>query len=367
VIRVRDGDIQFRIAEARDDPAIRQLLRECAMSGRIGISLQREPSFFQAGSIEGPDHHAVIATSNGQIIALGSLSVRHRFINGKPLCVGYLGSLRLHPSHAGRFDILRRGYGFLRELQQKLNVPIYLTSIAADNRRAIALLERGLPGMPRYEHAGNLVTLLLRTRRRRRATPVGELDLDRTDSLLAHVNESMSRFQFAPLWTRDELDRILQAQIQRGNLLGIMDSGRIAGSASLWDQRSIKQTIITAYPRHLAIVRPLWNLVAPIFRTLPLPPVGKAISQAFVAHLAVSDSRSNATIALIDALAGRAYDAGIEILAIGLDSRDPRLAAIRRAFATRAYATRLYTVRWPDDPMSEPLDERLIYPEVALL
>jgi len=74
--------------------------------------------------------------------------------------------LRLDAAYAGRFDILRRGYQFFRELQADAPADFYFTSIAADNERARRLLERGLPSMPRYEFIGEFVTVLLRSARR---------------------------------------------------------------------------------------------------------------------------------------------------------------------------------------------------------
>ena len=354
-------DIEFDIAGPEDDAAIRRLLRDGPMPGKIALSLQREPSFFAAAGIEGAEHQTVVARRDGAAVAIGSVSVRQRFFNGDAVRTGYLGSLRVHPSVAGRFDIIRRGYRFLHELCGQLQADVYFTSIAADNHRAIRLLERGVPGMPTYTHVGDVTTLLVQSRPCRRivATP----DISAVIELLGVVNP---HYQFAPLWTVVEMDRLrAEYGLSNANFVTSESTGKVAACAALWDQRRFKQAVVTEYPWPVCTLRPVVNIVCRLMGRLGLPPIGRAISQAFVSHMACGPGEC---VALIDALAGKAHGAGIEMLAIDLDSRDPRLALLRRKFVTRSYQTRLYMVSWPDCPSQlPPPDGRLMYPEIALL
>src|SRR5258706_898476 len=157
--------IHFALATEADDDDIRRLLRENPMSGQITISLEREPSYFFEERHLLAERQTIVARENDRVVCVGSCSFRPRFVNGQPQRVGYLGGLRLDAKLAGRFDILRRGYRFFRELQPHHDREAYFTSIAADNERAIQLLERGLPGMPSYKHLGEFVTLLISVRR----------------------------------------------------------------------------------------------------------------------------------------------------------------------------------------------------------
>src|SRR4051812_31458452 len=159
--------VRFEVATRAHDAAIRQLLRETPMQGQISLSMQREPSFFDAAAIEGAEHRTIIAIDADRVIAAGSVTVRNRFINGQPTRVGYLGGLRLASSCRGRASIIRRGYELLHRIHDEDNGPgIYLTSILADNLSARRLLERGLAEMPTYRFLGELVTLVIRRRRR---------------------------------------------------------------------------------------------------------------------------------------------------------------------------------------------------------
>src|SRR5262245_23014681 len=113
------GRLKFDIAGPADGGEIRRLLRENPMSGRISISLEREPDYFADAYLPGEAKQTVIARENGRAVCVGSCTVRQRFVNGEPARIGYLGGLRLDAPQAGRFDIVRRGYEFFRELQSE--------------------------------------------------------------------------------------------------------------------------------------------------------------------------------------------------------------------------------------------------------
>src|ERR1700722_5671643 len=153
--------VPFAPPPPADDADIRCLLRENPMPGQITLTLEREPDYFADADLPGTVKQTIIANQGGRIVCIGSCAIRERFVNGHSRRVGYLGGLRLDARTAGRFDILRRGYEFFRELQVDRPADFYFTSIAADNAPARKFLERGLPGMPAYEFIGEFVTVLI--------------------------------------------------------------------------------------------------------------------------------------------------------------------------------------------------------------
>ncbi len=159
----RTGRVRFEIATPEDDAEIRRLLRANPTPGRISLSFERERDYFADAHQPGETKQTIVARDGKGLACVGSCTIRSRFVNGAPRRVGYLGGLRLDSRQAGRFDILRRGYEFFRELQTDAPADFYFTSIAGDNQRARQLLERGLPGMPLYEFVGEFVTVLLPT------------------------------------------------------------------------------------------------------------------------------------------------------------------------------------------------------------
>jgi hypothetical protein len=328
------GSVTFSLAEECDDAGIRALLRNNPMRGRISISLEREPNYFADADWPGQTKQTIIARETGRIVCVGACTAQNRFANGVSRRVGYLGGLRLDESCAGRFDILRRGYEFFRELQEDDPADFYFTSIASDNERARRFLQRGFKGMPKYEFVGEFVTLVLSTRRWSRRLDYGQ-------------NNDEPK-QFAPCWGADELSKLKGFGFHQ-----------ISAGAGVWDQRAFKQTVVRDYASPIRQMRGAINLLNWVTGAPTLPPVGKQLSMAFGFGVAAAN---------VDALIREARRLGAKMLITGFDARDSRLDVIRKEFRCREYRSRIYVVRWPGIGAGvDDLDGRLLGPEVALL
>jgi hypothetical protein len=390
----KTGGVNYRVAEDADDAEIRRLLRDNPMPGRISLSLEREPNFFADAVSPSEIKKTIVARTGGELVCVGSCAIRERFVNGKPRMVGYLGSLRLDVRHAGRFDILRRGYNYFRQLEQEAPADFYFTSIAADNHRARAFLERGLPGMPRYEFICELVTLTIPTLLRTRTRPMNQNIAcpGSPHELLAFLNQRNSAFQFAPLWSAEDLLALQQPSpsssstirsmvpnasanqnaafrelgLQSSNFCVLRSGQQIEACGALWDQRPFKQVVVRGYSTFLATARPLLNAFSRLTSQPPLPAIGETLPIAFASHLAANTNA--ALVDLIQHLSILAHHRGIELLTLGFNSNDPRLLSVRQHFRCRQYHSRLYLVHWPGigRPARE-LDNRVLAPEIALL
>jgi len=360
--------VEFAVANRTDDAEIRRLLRANPMAGSISVSLEREPDYFADANLTGEAKQTIVARDNGRIVCVGSCTIRQRFVNGKPRRVGYLGSLRLDRSHAGRFDILRRGYEFFRELQTAAPAELYFTSIASDNERARNFLERGLRGMPRYEFIGEFVTLLLPNGGKLSSRTTPPSDRLSLGEIATRLNEHNSHFQFAPVWTADELASLETLGLRTGDYHVIRKEGSILAGAALWNQHQFKQTVIRGYRHPLAFLRSAYNLNARLFGQPELPAVGASLSSAFVSHLFGNEGQSDKLIQLISELRFIASRQGIQLVTFGFAENDPRLEAVCRQFRHRKYHSRIYTVRWPHvGEFSEELNGATLAPEVSLL
>jgi hypothetical protein len=351
-----DG-VRFSVATTEDDAEIRRLLRESPMAGRISLSLEREPNFFADGS---ETTTTILARVRRRVVCVGSCAIRPRYVNGIPRAVGYLGGLRLDGQFAGRFDIVRRGYRFFRQLQQQAPADFYFTSIAADNQRARIFLERGLPGMPRYEFIGEFVTLVIPTLSRGRSQR-STRNIDHPDSrngLLRFLNECNSTYQFAPCWSPEELSSSDFCVVRTGQ--------HLEACGTLWDQRQFKQIVVRGYSKSLATIRPIFNILSKLTRQPRLPNMGEVLSIAFASCVA---SKTDASpLGLIKQLAISARQRGIEMLTLGFAANDPRLAIIQGSFRSRKYRSRLYVAHWPGiGGTAGDLDGRVLAPEIALL
>jgi hypothetical protein len=364
----RTGRLPFALATPADDADIRCLLRENPMPGQITLTLEREPDYFADAGLPGTGKQTIVANEGGRVVCVGNCSIRERSVNGQPRRVGYLGGLRLDARAAGRFDILRRGYEFFRELQVDRPADFYFTSIAADNAPARKFLERGLPGMPAYEFIGEFVTALLPTESRASDHTEPEADALDFGELFDCLDKHGRDYQFAPRWSGVELSALQSLNLKADDFQVMRNSGRINACAALWDQRAFKQTVIRGYSPWLALARPAVNFAARILGRTRLPAVGSTLAHAFVSHLAVGQENSDALIALVAKLRMLAAQREIEFLTLGFAANDLRLTLLRHKFNCREYRSRIYVVRWPGlGGSARELDGRCLGPEVALL
>lgn len=351
--------VSFSLAERDDDTQIRRLLRENPMGGGIALSMRQEPDYFIESDHKPGRQHTIVARSGEALVAVGSCAIRPRYVNGEVVGVGYLRTLRLDATMSGRFDILRRGYRFLREQWEQWQVPYLFTSIAAENERAIRFLERGLPGMPRYRFLSEFATLMLpvRTRGERRDE---ECNLEEISEFLDGKNRGRN---LSPLWPVTELQGLHALGLGANDFVVLRERSRIVACGAVWDQRSFKQTVIHKYGFREAVQKTLFNCVAPLFRRPPMPSVNEVCPFGFISHFAAEPPHAERLIRrLLTIAAGK----GIHFLCAGFAQADPVLATVQARFFAHSYRSRLYQVDWPGSP-SSPISARDLNPETALL
>jgi hypothetical protein len=376
--------LQFTVATAEDDPAIRRLLRENSMSGQISVSFEREPDYFRGVQMAGAEDQTILAFNNGRLVCLGRCSIRDRYINGEIRRIGYLSDLRLDSSVQGRFDIVRRGYQFFRELHHDNPADFYFTSITSDNFRSIRFLERGLPGMPLYEPLGDFVTLLVpvphnqekiarQTDQARTLLKTAGIDVVSASDgnmrqLVEFLNSQAERCHLAAKWDEEKLRSLQQKGLALRDFKILIRAAEIVGCAALWDQRSFKQTVIRGYSRRLSFVRPFLNWGANLFGSPQLPAVGSTLAHGFLSPLAIAPEERQYLPALVELSFSAPAGRGLKFLTLGFSSVDPQLAVVRKKFRCREYKTVLFQVRWPGKNSKKlVLNAGLLFPEVASL
>jgi RimJ/RimL family protein N-acetyltransferase len=371
-IRATCGRFVFSLAREADDAALRRLLRENPMGGRVSVSLEREPSVFHAAAVEGDEHYVLIArdAETGRAVAMGSVAVRERFVNGSPGRVGYLGQLRLDRRWRGRGDVVRAGYRFLREIHDHLGLSHYFTSIVMDNLAARRLLEAGVRGMPRYRPIETFRTFLMPSGRRCRATSqcisIECGSVEHLPQIVECLNRNGERYQFCPCWNAEALASPVRARgLRPEDLFLATRGGRVVGCMALWKQDSFKQIVVRGYSTPLRWLRPVVNVGSRVIGGVALPRVGEVLPHAFVSHVAVDEDDPQVFESLLSHARGVASD---RLLVLGFSVRHP-LADVMQRYRCRTYDSTLYAVEWSDAPdsMRAQLHGRVVHPEVALL
>jgi hypothetical protein len=371
------GRYEFQLATRADDAELRAILAATPMQGRIAVSFRREPSFFDAAVVDGGFHQVVICRDHQQhrIAGFGCRSVRERFVNGRPMPVGYLSSLRVLPEYRP-LGLLARGYAYFRGLHDDRKAQIYLTTIAGDNDRALSTLTTGRAGLPEYAFAGRYHTVVIpiSQRRRRQTSANGALqvreatdgDRDRLIEFLQLVGPAR---QFFPCLGADDFFEQGSAfrDLAPADLLLAFHGGRLVGTLGGWDQRRFRQSVVESYDRVLGRLRPLYNAWATIAGRPRLARVGEPLRCLFAAIPTVLESDAVVFEALLDALLARASGGSADYLLVGLHETDPLLPVAQRR-AADSYVTRMYVVSWEDGrSLRGALDDRPCYLELGFL
>jgi len=364
---------ELRPARPADAPAIRELLRRQAMGGMIRLSLEREPDHRIAAGVEGERHHTFVVREPGsdRILGMGSRAVRRVWVNARPARLGYLAQLRRAPELARHRRLLAAGYAASEKTRRDDELPYDLTSIVADNTAARRLLERALPGMPIYRPLCELVTLTIPVgSRRKRSGRVRRGSADLLPAIAACLERNLRRYQFAPIWTVDDLRCPRRVpELHPEDFFVTTDGDRVTGCLARWDQRRFKQVVVRGYAPPLARWRRLVNVALAVGGRPRLPAPGRALKLAYLSHLAVDDDCAEVLIELIRAARHQSAGMDLDYLVTGLTAANPMLPALRRAFPARELASILYLVHRPGAAAAavDELDGRLTHVEVATL
>src|SRR5215471_1425166 len=83
---------EFALASEAEDDTLRALLRHVSMPGNITLAFLREPSFFLAEQAGNVTSQVMVCRDRqkGQVVGMGSRSIRDVYIDGRPTRVGYL-------------------------------------------------------------------------------------------------------------------------------------------------------------------------------------------------------------------------------------------------------------------------------------
>jgi hypothetical protein len=365
------GNLIFSVASHEDEPDIRRLLRENELGGWVRLSLEREGDAFAADFGLSRSHGIIIARErdSGAAIGICERSVRDTFLDGEVRRLPYLGALRVAGAYRHRIRVLRGGFAAVRELlEHPDDLPFALTSITADNEAARRLLCAGLPGLPSYRPFRQLSTFALRTRTMAAPDGVEQATAADLPAIAVLLQRCYRKLQLAPVWTTVELEQVVAVGGLRAEDFLIVRRGPGVGAClAVWNQSSVKQTVVRGYAPWLGRLRPLANLVAPLTGRPRLPSPGTALRQVYLSHVAVEDNDPAIFLSLLQAGLTAARRRGFDIALTGF-ATNHAFAAVARKHRAAEYRSLLHLVHWPSGAAeAEALAPRLPHVEIAVM
>ena len=366
--------LAYRLAERKDDPALRALMASTPMPGAITVTFEREPDFF-AGMRMAGDEWQVLCAENaetGELAGVFCRSVQERFVNGAPARIACWGGLRIARKYQGSV-FLPRAFAFGRQVYGKDPVAGNVAVIAEENPIAVRVFaekHRGL--LPALRPLTRILTWGIILGRARKAA--WRLKGSRENSLGAEevglpgiVGFLRAQGAGKQLFPAYDERYFRESGYETADFILASRAGRIVGASGLWDQSGCRQTVVYSYSGLLRLARPFYNIVAPLGGFPPLPGRGTRINSAYLSFIAIEGNSTETFAALLEEACARAFARGFDYLMLGLSERDP-LAAVPRGLPHILYTSTLYAVELdPGAPFGEGLDGRVPYIEISTL
>ncbi len=360
-----------RLASPADDADLRQILRENPFDGNISLTFEREPDYFAAAQIEGPFHQTMVVceTESGKIMGMGDRSVRPLWVNGAPTDVGYFSGLRAREAYRRGLALARftqQGFSYYQQLHADGRTPFYLISVIADNVPARRLLASGLKGLPKLHAYTRMVTHAIHPARpKRELLPIQRGTPEHIPAIVDCLNRNGTRKQFSPIWTKESLLSALTPHLVIDDFFLAFSGPRLVGCLALWDQQSVRQTVIRGYGGLYKRFRKAINLLSPLGGWPLLPDINTPLNQCFAACRAIDGDDPSIFAALLRAVHNEAARRGYSTLLLGLPETDP-LRRLVSAYHPLEYISQIYLASWDDASIPE-IDSRQPGLEIAVL
>lgn len=365
----RIRDFLFRIAEGKDNEALKSILRDNSMESWVKLSLEREPDYFRADTLYG-EPLTIIAERHHEktdVVGMYNSNIMPVFVNGRAERVPYLGGLRVNKHYRNRYRLFKYGSQSAVNLLPRGTLPYSFTSIATDNHVARKLFEANLDGMPHYQLLGNMVTLALPVSKGRGQGLMQPATVADIKSLVMFYNRQARGFQFAPVLDEEWLRGLDGSNgMTLGDFWLYKEEGKVKACLAVWDQRAFKQTLVRGYRFPLNHLRSIYNLAAGILGHIQLPQVGVALQQVYLSFFAFDNSSSVDVVSLIREGLSHASDKQAKVAVIGLAEKNPLLKEIEGSFPCMPYRTCIELV-FLDGVEASDLSALSPQPEVAIL
>ncbi len=345
------------------------------MPGLVSVTYRREPSYFSAAAVSGGFHQVLMCrdAEAGRAAGFVSRTARLMYVNGRPVPIGTLSTLRALPEYRNR-GLVARGIVHLKKLHADGRAKLYLATIAVGNDNAVQILTSRRTGLPTFHPNGQYFALAIPISRRRQRSKfisgdvsIVEATIDDLPEIVEFLNATGPRRQFFPVYSeRDFFHRDATFKdLNPHDILLARRAGRLMGLFGTWDQRGFKQSIVAGYGSALRWVSPMYNLWARVRGQPGIPRPGAELRFLSAAVPLVADDDPGVFLLLARAALSRASGGEHQYLMLGMHEGDPLLPAARR-LGGRTYPGQLYLACWDDgEELRDRVDDRPPYMELG--
>jgi hypothetical protein len=272
---------------------LRQLVRDVAVPGSFGLAYAREPAFFAQERRLGARETHWGAREDGTLKALLSLQVRPAWVGGRPASLGWVHQWRFHPGLRQRLSVVRRGAALLRGRAQ--DGCDWVLAVGMDGQEGLAgHLLRSTGDLPRAAPRDRVDTHYLAPRAGKAPASgflAGAAQVPAAEwwsGYRAHARAHQFSWRVPnpsgfPAWARPLTLR----------------QGRRLMAGALWHPRPERQMLLRRMPPGLALLRPLFNLVAPRLGKPRVPAIGQELRSGYLSLLWHAPGAAGAALELM--------------------------------------------------------------------
>jgi hypothetical protein len=342
----------FEIGNEKDDDKLRRILESIYIPCNICLAYTREPSFFNSLDIEGEKTDVIVCrdTHKNCIAGFGTRSIRQLYVNGKVERIGYLSNLRSYPEYRGG-TLLFRGYQFLKKNHKMNPVPFYITTIIEDNIKVRKILEGGRTGLPFYTDIGRFWTFAFKTGKRfikrNKDFQIHIASEHNIKQVYEFINNESKNKTFFPFYNFDDF------KYKKGKLKGLgmtyilKQSGKLVGTASVWDQTDFKQYKVIRYNGILKYLYHFSPILSPLLKIPKFPAPGKNFSYFYISLWYVKDNNPDYLKMLLERISCD-YKNRYDYFLFGVHQSCPLLTNLKSIKSIK-YRSRLYIVTWDQE------------------
>ncbi len=356
--------------EKRFEAGIQALCR-IPVSGNIALSLEREPNYFAGVQIQCEEPEVFVAFDSGTnlIWAVFNIGRRRVWYENKVVYVRYLSDLRIHPAKQKGSLLLRISSHFCKLCAQE-ELPAQ-TIVFEDNEKMLHVIEKlkqmkGSSNLPLYHFAGKLITHLFRVKSRNFDKGTYEIRRAKASdiqSMQSFFDSESSKINYSPYYDFTSLGTPYYQGLQIEDYFLAFQNGQIAGMCGVWDQISIKQTRIVSYSKLYRMMKPVYNLLAPLTGWSKLPMEGSILHTLNLHCICVSNRNPKIFQSLMWHISGVYTNAKFDSMLCSLSEEDP-LIRVFDAVKCRRIKGNYYLVNDGRD-IQDSLQNPLFYIESA--
>lgn len=346
------ADIEIIPYSPDHDAQIRILCR-LPVSGKISLSLEREPNYITGAAVQcnRPEIYVCQRKSDNLILGVFNVGYRNVYYKGREVRVRYLCDLRIHPDEQGG-SLLFRMIRFVEELKLSRDGLPAQTIVFGDNERMLNMIKRSgrstsRQKLPTYHYAGKYMTTLLGFNNS--TTLKSDLQIRRAeDEDLSNIQKFLEiegkKINYCPVYRLKDLEGEFYTGINLHDYFIALRDNRIVGICGIWDQSGFKQTRIVEYSSAYKVIRPFYNLVAMIRGGSTLPSAGSVLRYLNLHTILISGRDPVIFAHLVKVILQEYRRAGFDYVLCGLDANDPLMETCRSFKHKREVVGRYFLV-----------------------